>query len=375
MPPRPRAALAGLLLVLLAPSAAAAAPQPVGAITVNWKLGQRLDSRLSGRCVLANQISSGVEGGLDAGALYHAESGAEQYAPRGRLDLTGRRGDAHLGEGALRFKSSGGNLGRLDLKQLGLGLRGQRAYVTAAVRGKRVRVARLTGLKVRNVRFSRSGELIPNSLGVLYAGRARAMAPLARLGGARCAGSPQASRPTGVHAGAAVGRVQILVVPTRGAGSGGGAVVDLAVRGGTTFAQGTPLAPATADDDGVRLAVPGGYPIRCMFDGGCFGAGTVATQGGLALSANGRTVELRDLQLTYRFSLDTSDGLTAPNEELVGISAVFEGARTAVVVEGPGGRDIDPAFAARLAATFGVASVSLDHLNTALEPARTAPAP
>ena len=56
-----------------------------------------------------------------------------------------------------------------------------------------------------------------------------------------------------------------------------------------------PLAGATAVADGVRLPATGTYGLVCGSLAECLPSGPIATTAGLALSLDGRTVELRDI--------------------------------------------------------------------------------
>ncbi len=133
---------------------------------------------------------------------------------------------------------------------------------------------------------------------------------------------------------------------------------------------GQPLAGATAVADGVRLPVTGTYGLVCGSLAECLPSGPIATTAGLALSLDGRTVELRDI------AVESTAGFRSPGDpsvlagDVTGASAAVGGARVAVVVAGAGGR---PALAPELAAVLGVPGAELDRFGATPAPASTRP--
>jgi hypothetical protein len=133
------ALLAATVLAALAAGPAGAAPEQVSRAEIRWRLGDRLDTRLTRSCIRP-RARSRSGGGYTGGAYSHNGNAT------GTVDAAARTGGATLSSGTLRFaktRRAARGFRSVSLGHLGVQLEGQGGYLTAQVGGRTVRVARM----------------------------------------------------------------------------------------------------------------------------------------------------------------------------------------------------------------------------------------
>ena len=147
------------------------------------------------------------------------------------------------------------------------------------------------------------GARVPSTFRLTLGGTARALAPLAALGDARCRGGRARSR---VRTGAPVGTVSISVSPSRAVGLAGSVGLRLFLAAARDPATGQLLAIETqavggarAEGESILLPVTGTSPLVRGAGDAFLPAGTVATTAGVAFAAGAARVELTNLSFVF----------------------------------------------------------------------------
>jgi hypothetical protein len=210
------------------------------------------------------------------------------------------------------------------------------------------------------------GRRSPNTFRFTLSGTAKALAPLARLGNARCRGGRARTR---IRTGSTVGTVSLSFPPAAAVGTGGSVGISLFVSAPRDPATGAlpaieliPIAPAEADGELIRLPVSGSAPLARRAGDAFVPTGAVSTTAGVAFVYGVARVELRDL--AFGFSL--ANGLE-------GVTATVAGTRRVLATLSGGAFVGDPGALAAIAAGLVVPSVSLAQASA--DPSFTSTAP
>jgi hypothetical protein len=352
---RARLSLAVLLAATLAAaswaSPAAAAPEQVHRAEVRWSLGERLGDRLARSCVRPRATG----GGRYASGAY-----SQTGAAIGTVDAVARTGRATLAGGALQFRrtrKATRATRTVRLERLGVEMAGQGGYLVAKTGGTVRRIARIARFELSSGPLVLRGRSVPNTFRLTLTGAARALAPLARLGRARCRGGRARSR---IGTGRPVGSVSLSFPPAAAVGLGGSVAMRLFLdaprdpsTGQLPAVEVLPIAPADADGESLTLPITGSAPLVRGLSFAFAPTGTVATSAGIAVVLGTARVELRDLA----FSFSQPRGAE-------GVTATVSGVRRPLATLAPNGAWAgDPDTLAAIAAGLGLSSLSLNTLS------------
>ena len=363
---RARLSLAALLATVLAVAVGAppamAAPEQVQRAEVRWSLGGIAD-RLARSCVRPRATG----GGRYASGTY-AHTGA---ATGTVVDAVARTGGATLAGGVLQFRRTRRATRAtrtLRLERLGVELAGQGGFLVARTAGRVRRIASIARLRLSSGALVLRGRSVPNTFRLTLTGAARALAPLARLGRARCSGGRARSR---IRTGRPIGNVTLSFPPAAAVGLGGSVAMRLfldAPRDSSTgqlpAVEVLPIAPADADGEFLTLPITGSAPLARGLGDVFAPTGTVATSAGVAVTLGSRRVELRDLAFSY-----------SQTRRAEGVAATVGGVRRVLATLAPNGAWAgDPDALAAIAAGLGLPSLSLNTLSADATFTRTGPA-
>ena len=346
-------AAGAVALALVGASTAVAAPETVNRAEVRWRLGDRLDDRLARSCIRP-QVTSRSGGGY-TNATYTQNGPAT-----GTIDATSRTGGAVLSQGTLRFaktRRAARGTRSLPLGQLGVQLTGQGGYLVSRTGGRVQRIASIPRVTLTSGPVVQRGARVPSTFRLTLGGTARALAPLAGLGDARCRGGRARS---GVRTGAPVGTVSLSVSPSRAVGLAGSVGLRLFLAAARDPSTGQLLAIETqavggarAEGESILLPVTGTSPLVRGAGDAFLPAGTVATTAGVAFAAGAARVELTNLSFVFSGS-----------GALQGLTGAVAGVPQVIVTAGAGGMLAgEPGALAAIAAGLGAPSVSIATLE------------
>jgi hypothetical protein len=348
-------------LALVGASTAVAAPETVSRAEVRWRLGDRLDGRLARSCIRPQVTSR--SGGAYTNATY-----AQNGPATGTVDLGARTGDAVLDRGTLRFaktRRAARGTRSLPLGRLGVQLTGQGGYLVSTTGGRVERIASIPRMTLTSGPIVQRGVTVPSTFRLTLGGTARALAPLAALGDARCRGGRPRS---GVRTGAPVGTVSLSVSPSRAVGLAGSVGLRLFLNAGRDPATGQLLAIETqavggarAEGESILLPVTGTSPLVRGAGDAFLPTGAVATSAGVAFAAGVARVELTNLSFVFS-GAGALQGLTG---SVAGVPQVIATAGAGGVLAG------EPGALAAIAAGLGAPSVSIATLEATVGFTRT----
>ena len=346
-------AAGAVALALVGASTAVAAPETVNRAEVRWRLGDRLDDRLARSCIRP-QVTSRSGGG-------YTDATYTQNGPAtGTVDATSRTGGAVLSQGTLRFaktRRAARGTRSLPLGQLGVQLAGQGGYLVSRTGGRVQRIASIPRMTLTSGPVVQRGARVPSTFRLTLGGTARALAPLAALGDARCRGgrarSARQDRGSRRHRqplrltlarrrAGRLGRAAPLPRRRRDPATGQLLAIETQAVGG-----------ARAEGESILLPVTGTSPLVRGAGDAFLPAGTVATTAGVAFAAGAARVELTNLSFVF-------SGTGA----LQGVTGAVAGVPQVIATAGAGGVLAgEPGALAAIAAGLGAPSVSIATLE------------
>jgi hypothetical protein len=285
------------------------------------------------------------------GGRYAGDAYTHTGAATGAVDVVARTGSATLSAGALQFRR------RLRLERLGVELAGQGGFLVARTGGAVRRIARIARFAMTSGPLVLRRRSVPNTFRLTLTGTARALAPLAPLGRARCRGGRARTR---IRTGRPVGTVTLSFPPAAAVGLGGSVAMRLFLdaprdpsTGQLPAVEVLPIAPADADGEFLTLPITGSAPLARGRGEAFVPTGTVATSAGVAVALGSARVELRDLAFSYSQARGAE-----------GVTATVSGVRRALATLSPSGTWAgDPDTLAAIASGLGVPSLSINTLS------------
>ena len=343
--------LAATLVSAVSALPAVAAPEQLQRAEVRWSLGQRLGDRLARSCIRPRATG---------GSRYAGNAYTHNGAATGTVDAAARSGAATLSGGSLQFRRTRRATGAtrtLRLQRLGVQLTGRGGYLVATTGGRVRRIASIARLALSSGPLVLRGRSVPSTFRLTLTGTARALAPLARLGRARCRGGRARS---GIRAGRPVGTVALAFPPAAAVGLGGSVALRLFLdaprdpsTGQLPAVEVLPLAPAGADGEFLTLPITGSAALARGRGDAFVPTGTVATTAGVAVALGSARVELRDLAFSYSQARGAE-----------GVTATVGGVRRVLATLSPSGTWAgDPDTLAAIASGLGLSSLSIDTLS------------